>query len=49
MSDTFWSDYIKYSKVYPNYRHENDLCLNQGAQINKYKYINPSVPKNRKT
>jgi hypothetical protein len=49
MSDTCWRDDIKYSKVYPNYRHKNDSCINWGAQINNYKYINPSVHKKWKT
>jgi hypothetical protein len=49
MSDTCWSDNIKYRKVYPNYRHENDLCINWAAQINKYKYIKQSTHKKRKT
>ena len=40
---------VKYSKVDPNYRHENDSCINRRAQANKYKYIKPSVHKIQKT
>jgi hypothetical protein len=48
MSDACWRDYIKYSKVYPNYRHKNELCINRAAEINKYKYINRLCIKNGK-
>jgi hypothetical protein len=40
---------VKYSKVYPNYRHKNDSCINQRAQLNKCKYIKLSVHKIQKT